>query len=55
MRVADTVRCFLLFPFMKGRILLLHFTDVVGNFELKKITPNYNALAKWIISCLGVS
>jgi len=28
---------------------------VVGNFEPKKITPNCNALAKLIISYLGVS
>jgi len=27
----------------------------VGNFDPKKITPNFNALAKSIISYLGVS
>ena len=31
------------------------YFDVVGNFEPKKITPNCNALAKSVISYIGVS
>ena len=44
-------KTFLSFSFMKGR----SFFDVVGNFGLKKMTPNCNALAKSIISYLWVS
>ena len=44
-------KTFLSFSFMKGR----SFFDVVGNFGLKKMTPNCNALAKSVISYLWVS
>jgi len=51
MRVADIVRRFCHFLLWRGEFCF----DVVGNFEHKKITPNYNALAKSIISYLWVS
>mgnify|MGYP006890292575 FL=1 len=53
MRVADIIisKTFLSFSIMKERILF----DVVGNFELKRMTPNCYALAKSIISYLWVS
>ena len=51
MRVADTVRGFCNFLLWRGEFCF----DVVGKFELKKITPNCNALAKSIISYPSVS
>ena len=48
MRVADIVRRFCHFLLWKREFCF----DVVGNFELKKMTPNCNALAKSIISYL---
>ena len=49
--VADIVRRFCYFLLWR-REFCFH---VVGNFELKKMTPNCNALAKSIISHLWVS
>ena len=51
MRVADIVRRFCHFLLWRREFCF----DVVGNFGLKKITPNCNALAKSIISYLWVS
>ena len=51
MRVANIVRRFCHFLLWRRDF----FFDVVGNFELKKMTPNCNALAKSIISYLWVS
>ena len=51
MRVADIVRRFC--PFLLWRREFCF--DVVGNFGLKNMTPNCNALAKSIISYLWVS
>ena len=51
MRVADIVRRFCNFLLWRRAFCF----DVVGNFELKKMTPNCNALAKSIISYLWVS
>ena len=51
MRVADMVRRFCHFLSWWGEFCF----NVVGNFEPKKITPNWNALAKSIISYLWVS
>ena len=51
MRVADIVRRFCNFLLWRREFCF----DVVGNFELKKMTPNCNALAKSIISYLWVS
>ena len=51
MRVADIERRFCHFLLWRRYFCF----DVVGNFELKKITPNCNALAKSIISYLWVS
>ena len=51
MRVADTVRRFYNLLLWRGEF----YFDVVGNFEPTKIIPNCNALAKSIISYLGVS
>ena len=51
MSVADTVRRFYHLILWKGEF----YFDVVGNFEPKKISPNYNALAKSIISYIYVS
>ena len=51
MRVADIVIRFCYFLLWRREFCF----DVVGNFELKKMTPNYNALAKLIISYLWVS
>ena len=50
MRVADIVRRFCHFLLWRREFCF----DVVGNFELKKMTPNCNALAKLIISYLWV-
>mgnify|MGYP006890278546 CR=1 FL=1 len=50
-RVADTVTVFIQKKLWKEEF----YFDVVGNSELKKITPNCNALAKSIVSYLGVS
>ena len=49
-RVADTVRHFYHLLLWREEF----YFDVVGNFEPKKITPNCNALAKSIVSNLGV-
>ena len=49
--VADIVRRFCHFLLWRGEFCF----DEVGYFELKKITPNCNALAKLIISYLWVS
>jgi len=51
MRVADIVRRVCHFLLERGAF----YFDGVGNFEPKKITRNYNALAKSIISYLSVS
>jgi len=51
MRVADTVKRFYHLLLWRGEF----YFDVVGNFEPKKITPNCNALAKSVISYIGVS
>ena len=51
MRVADIVRRFCHFLLWRREFCF----DVVGNFELKKMAPNCNALAKSIISYLWVS
>ena len=51
MRFADIVRCFCHFLLWRGTFCF----DVVGNVELKKMTPNCNDLAKSIISYLWVS
>ena len=50
-RVADIVRRFCHFLLWRGKVCF----DVVGNFELKKMTPNCIDLAKPIISYLWVS
>ena len=50
MRAADTVRGFYHLLPWRGE-----FYFNVGNFEPKKITPNCNALAQWVISYIGVS
>jgi len=50
MRVVDTVRHFCHFLLWRGDYVYL-----VGNFDPKEMTPNFNALAKSIISYLGVS
>ena len=51
MRVVDTVRRFYHFLLWRGEV----YVDLVGNFDPKKMTPNFNVLAKSIISYLGVS
>ena len=51
MRVVDTVRCFCHFLLWREEVNV----DLVGNFDPKKMTPNFNALARSIISYLGVS
>ena len=51
MRFADIIRRFYHFLLWRGNVCF----DVVGNFELKKMTPNCNDLAKSIISYLCVS
>ena len=51
MRVADIVGRFCHFLLWRREFCF----DVVGNFELKKMTPNCNVLAKLIISYLWVS
>ena len=51
MRVVDTIRSFWHFHLWRGEV----YVDLVGNFDPKKKTPNLNALAKSIISYLGVS
>ena len=51
MRVVDTIRSFCHFHLWRGEV----YVDLVGNFDPKKKTPNLNALAKSIISYLGVS
>ena len=45
LRVADTVRRFYHLLLWMGE----YYFDVVGKFEPKKITQNYNALAKFLI------
>ena len=50
-RVADIVRQFCHFLLWRREFCF----NVVGNFELKKLTPNCNVLAKSIISYLWVS
>ena len=49
MRVVETIRRFCHFLLWRGEV------DLVSNFDPKKMTLNYNALAKSIISYLGVS
>ena len=51
MRVADIVRRFCHFLLWRREFCF----DLVGNFGLKKMTPNCNALAKSIISYLWIS
>ena len=51
MRVADIVRRFCHFLLWRREFCF----DVVGKIELKNMTPNWNALAKSIISYLWVS
>jgi len=48
MRVVEIVRRFCHFLLCRGEV----YVDLVGDFDPKKMTPNFNALAKSIISYL---